>query len=223
MRYGLQIGSKFYQDGTAKKYPGNTVIADVERGNPAYAVIQNLREVLQGGMTGPCFIFLPDDSYHMTVIRGLNDYVRDKDFWPAALAQDMPMAQVDDYFEERVKKISMPEEIHMAFDQVTIDVHDVRICLRPWDCRQEEVLRSFRDQVADALGLRLPGHDSYTYHITLAYVLIIPEGILCKEVEERRMKMDALLKKQDDFWLTAPRIAFYNDMLNFYSQRITRT
>ncbi len=223
MRYGLQIGSKFNQDGTAKKYPGNTVIADVERSNPAYAVIRKLEEELRKGQAGECFIFLPDDSYHMTVIRGLNDYVRDKNFWPAALAQDTPMKKVDDYFEERVNKIPMPKKIHMAFDQVRIDEHDVRVCLRPWDCCQEEELQEFRDRVADALGLRLPGHDSYTYHITLAYVLTIPEGALCQEVEERRIKMNAFLKKQNDFWLAAPRIAFYNDMLNFYSRRIART
>ena len=34
--------------------------------------------------------------------------------------------------------------------------------------------------------------------------------------------MDACLKNQDGFFLSSPRIAFYDDMLRFESQRIPR-
>ena len=44
MRYGLQIGLKFDQGGKPLYYPGNTVIADVEKDNPAYDVTDILME-----------------------------------------------------------------------------------------------------------------------------------------------------------------------------------
>lgn len=223
MRYGLQIGNKFNKDGTPKLYPGNTVVADVEKDNPAYGVVQSLREELERGDLGNYFIFMPGDSYHVTVIRGMNDLVREPDFWPQALDRNAPMTAVDDYFEGRVKGIPRPDRFHMRFDRVKIDDYDVRICLKPWDAEQESRLRSYRDQVADALGLRLPGHDTYTYHITLAYVRIIPEGEAREEMDRRVQVMDDILKGQEGFWLSDPRISFYEDMLNFYPNRIPRT
>ena len=222
MKYGLQIGLKFNQDGSPKKYPGNTVIADVNPDNPAYPVIRGLRGILEEGELGRCYIFLPEDSYHVTIIRGLNDYVRDAAFWPAELPADLPMEQVDDYFVSRAGTVEVPEKIHMRFSHVRIDDHDVRICLEPWDPQEETRLRRYRDEVASRLGLWLPGHDTYTYHITLAYVRTIPEGDCRREQERRVSRMDACLKNQDGFFLSSPRIAFYDDMLRFESQRIPR-
>ena len=46
MRYGLQIGLKFDQGGKPLYYPGNTVIADVEKDNPAYDVIHQVHVML---------------------------------------------------------------------------------------------------------------------------------------------------------------------------------
>lgn len=223
MKYGLQIGYKFNQDGTPRKYPGNTIIADVEPSNPAYPVIRKLKDILSRGKLGEAFIFMPEDSYHVTIIRGMNDYVREPEFWPSVLPLDMPMTAVDDYFEEKASQVKSPERIHMKFDHVKIDDYDVRICLKPWDEIQEREIKEYRDQIADKIGLRLPGHDSYTYHITLAYVLWIPEGDCRMEMERREEEMDALLEKQDGFWLSAPRIRFYDDMMNFYTHRIPRT
>lgn len=223
MNYGLQIGTKFNYDGTPKKYPGNTVIADVRADSPACSVIHHLHQLLSKCGAGSCFIFLPEDSYHVTLIRGVNDYVRDPAYWPSALEADMPMAGVDRYFEERVRSVEFPLDIRMKFQQVQIDGHDVRICLTPWDDEEDRRLRQFRDEVAAAVGLRLPGHDTYTYHVTLAYVLNIPEGEVLRQQQAALEEMNRFLENQDGFYLSAPRIAFYNDMMNFHSERIPRT
>lgn len=223
MKYGLQIGYKFNKDGSPRKYPGNTIIADVEPSNPAYPVIRQLKVKLSEGDLGKAFIFMPEDSYHVTIIRGMNDYVRQPEYWPSALPLDAPMTAVDDYFEEKASVVKAPERIHMRFDRVKIDDYDVRICLTPWDQAQDEELRAYRDQVADQIGLRLPGHDTYTYHITLAYMLWLPDGQDRAEMEERVREMDAYLKDQEDFWLSSPKIRFYDDMMIFYTHRIPRT
>lgn len=223
MRYGAQIGYKFNTDGSPRRYPGNTIIADVDSWNPAHGVIDRLRSILCAGDLGGAFIFLPADSYHVTIIRGMNDCVRQPEYWSSVLPLDAPMAAVDAFFAEKAGEVKAPERIHMRFDQITIDDYDVRICLQPWDQTQANELRAYRDQVADQIALRLPGHDSYTYHITLAYMLRIPEGDDRMEMERRVREINAYLGGQDGFWLTSPRICFYNDMLHFYSHRIPRT
>lgn len=223
MKYGQQIGMKFNHDGTPKKYPGNTVIADVRADSPACAVIHHLYRVLSESGVGDSFIFLPEDSYHVTVIRGVNDYVRDSAYWPPELKADTPMSAVDDFFEQRVKTVERPGDICMKFESVRIDEHDVRVCLKPWDKQEQQRLARYRDEVADAIGLRLPGHDSYTYHVTLAYVLTIPEGDGLELQRRAVAQMNEYLQLQEGFYLSEPRIAFYDDMMNFYSERIPRT
>ena len=69
--YGEQIGKKFEMDGSARRYPGNTVIADVRPGCSAYDVMTALRQMAMDAGFADSMILLPVDSYHMTVLRGL--------------------------------------------------------------------------------------------------------------------------------------------------------
>ena len=74
--YGEQIGKKFEPDGSPRWYPGNTVIAVVTAGSSGYAAMTRVREMALASGIGDTLILLPEDSYHMTVLRGLNDQVR---------------------------------------------------------------------------------------------------------------------------------------------------
>lgn len=222
-QYGSQIGNKFHEDGTAAKYPGNTVIADVCVGNPAYDVMAKCLDMLKEADLDENFIHLPKDSYHMTVIRGVNDKVRTDDFWPAALPKEMPFEQVDAYMYKAVQRVPGIGKIRMCFDEAVITQEDFRIRLKPADEAQMALLRSYRDQVADAVGLRLPGHDTYTYHMTLAYTWRLPDvqqqNALTKLVE----KMNAYLAEQPEALIDEAHFAWYRDMLSFHDQPIRRT
>ena len=203
--YGSQIGKKFAKDGQALPYPGNTVISDVCRGNPAYDVMSRCRSMLL-------------DS----VIRGVNHLVRDAAFWSPYLPLDTPFDQMDDWFEEAVLSVPNPGPFSMRFSRARINEEDFRIQLQPADEKSEAALRHYRDQVADALQLRLPGHDSYTFHITLAYTLTLPEKAEAGGLAAIEAEINDLLARQPAFLVDAPHVAFYHDMLEFYPGRISR-
>lgn len=220
--YGGQIGKKFHEDGTARRYPGNTVIADVVPGISAYDVMTHLRRMAIEAGFGGDMILLPEDSYHMTVLRGLNDLVRTDGFWPSALDRNAPMTAVDDYVSAAVAGAGLPGPISMRFDGVIVGNEDFRVRVVPANDEQERTLRAFRDRAADAIGLRLPGHDVYTYHITLAYMRFVPQGERAEALSALVGEMEAYLRAQPPFTMTAPYMAYYDDMLAFYSQRIAR-
>ena len=215
MAMGEQIGYKFGGDGAPLRYPGNTVISDIRPGNPAYAVMCTVRARLLETGLAPLFILLPKDSYHMTVLRGLNDQVRTDAFWPAALPKDAPLERADAYVARAVASVLNPGPIRMAFDCVHADAADLRVRLKPADALQAEALRSYRDQVADALGLWLPGHDAYTYHMTLAYTHFLPDSAQADRLRQWVSAMDALLAEQPRFETDAPYTAYYANMLFF--------
>lgn len=221
--YGDQIGKKFEADGRARRYPGNTVIADVQPGCSAYDVMTQLRQMVLDAGFADNMILLPEDSYHMTVIRGLNDQVRTDAFWPAALPKDAPMDAVDDYVSSAIARAQLPGPIRMRFRGIQVNDEDFRVLLSPADDAQMQRIRSFRDAAADAIGLRLPGHDAYTCHITLAYTRIVPEGEAAAKLQALVRDMTAIVLAQPVFETTPPYMAYYDNMLAFSADRLQRS
>ena len=223
MKYGRDIGRKFFENGDVRTYPGNTVVADVTPTCSAYSVMVSLRQMVIDSGLDKYLILLPTDSYHMTVIRGLNDQVRSSDnYWPKGLAKDTPMTEVDDYITKAVTSVKMPEKIRMKFHQAVLNDGDLKVLLVPADEEQNKILRDYRDAVATAIGLFLPGHDEYRFHITLAYVRVIAEGEDMARMEAMIEEMNRRIKGQPDIEITAPYMAYYNDMLAFSPVRLPR-
>ena len=222
MKYGVQIGLKFHEDGTAARYPGNTVIADVRPGNPAYDVMAACLGMLRAAGMDDLFIRLPEDSYHMTVIRGVNDLVRDSRYWPDALAANVSMTDADAYMHTAVARVKNPGALRMRFECAAITAEDFRIRLVPADDAQAKTLSHYRDAVADSIGLRLPGHDAYRYHITLAYTWRLPDAAQEERIHALAARMNEMLDEQGDVVLDPPHFAWYRDMLSFSDSPIER-
>lgn len=222
MPYGSQIGKKFHADGTAARYPGNTVVSDATPETRAYQVMSECLKMLESAGLSELFIPLPEDSYHMTVIRGVNDLVRQAAYWPDALPADAPMSAADDYMTAAISRVANPGVMRMRFGEAKINAEDFRISMLPADEEQEKLLRAYRDQVADAVGLRLPGHDGYTFHITLAYTWQLPDEKQSQEIGALKARIDALLAAQPVVELHPPHVAYYRDMLSFSAERIER-
>lgn len=221
--WGKEIGRKFFGDGRARRYPGNTVVADVIPGCPAYDIMVKFRRMVEGSPLKDHYILMPEDSYHMTVIRGLNDQVRSDDFWPKGLKKDLPMETVDDYVTAAIARAAIPEGVKMRFDSSRFGPTCILIRLVPADEEARNALLSFRDRAAREIGHRLPGHDDYKFHITLAYTRIVPttEEELAQK-EALQAAMDEMMREGIEFVTTKPYMAYYDDMLRFSPERLPR-
>ena len=95
-------------------------------------------------------------------------------------------------------------------------LHNFAIYLEPVDRQTDQALRKYRDQVAEATGVRFEDHDSYQFHISLAYRLIE----LTEEEEDDLTRMLAHIDRHlhENFGLfhpPAPQLTFFNDMFHF--------
>jgi hypothetical protein len=222
MEYGATIGKKFYVDGSVRRYPGNTVVADILPGCPAYDVMATLRQWVMDEGLAEYMILMPEDSYHMTLFRGLNDQVREAPYWPAALPKDTPMTKVDDWVSAAVEKAGLPGPARMKFDSIRVSKTCMIVRLQPADEEQNRILRQFRDRGAENVGVFFPKHENYTFHITLAYTRIVPEGAAAEKLEALKEKINAYLATQPEFYTAQPYMAYYDDMLRFHPERIPR-
>lgn len=221
MTYGSTIGEKFYEDGSVRRYPGNTIVADILPGCGAYDVMTHLRDMIAEYGLSDYFILLPEDSYHMTILGGLNDEKRHV-WWPKDLPLDATMDQADDHMEAAVKKVGLPGPQKMKFYYAHCSKGCLTIRVDTLSEEQEKALRKFRDECSEEMGCFRPGHEKHHFHISLAYVRVIPEG----EAAERRDKMiadmTAYIENQPVFETAAPYLTFFDDMLYFHHNRIPR-
>lgn len=222
MTYGRDIGLKFFENGEVRTYHGNTVVADVTPECPAYEIMVALHQMVLDAGLDSHLILMPKDSYHMTVIRGVNDQIRKDTHWPKDLPKDTPMTEVDDYITKAVTSMEMPTRMHMKFDKARLSDGALTISLLPADEEQNRILREYRDRVANAIGLFLPGHDNYRFHITLAYVRVVAEGEDTARMEAMLEKMNSLIENRPAFDITEPYMAYYKDMLAFSPTRLPR-
>ena len=221
MTYGSTIGEKFYEDGSVRRYPGNTIVADILPGCGAYDVMTHLREMIAQYGLSDYFILLPEDSYHMTILGGLNDEKRHV-WWPKDLPLDATMNQADDHMEAAVAKVGLPGPQKMKFYYAHCSKGCLTIRVDTLSEEQEKALRKFRDDCSEEMGCFRPGHEKHHFHISLAYVRVIPEGEAAQRRDKMIADMTAYIENQPVFETAAPYLTFFDDMLFFHHNRIPR-
>jgi hypothetical protein len=162
------VGRKFTPDGVPLSCPGFTTICHLDPGSEAFAALVAAQERLKAGPLAGTFTFMPPDSLHMTIFEGVIDYSRTPDRWPGHLPTDAPIGQVAEDARSRLQGrdlettfVARPVEVFAGFTVGMTGATEA----------EESRLRQTRNTLRDALNIHRPDHDSYQFHITLAYLL----------------------------------------------------
>ena len=220
--YLKNIGNKFEHDGSVRYFPGNTVLSFIDHASPVFTRFQKVRKMLAESGAGECFTMLPDSSIHMTVFEGVCSEWRQPDVWTSLLAQDAELEDVDKVFEKQFSQV--PKLGKVTMQTVGLNNHGgYAIKLKPACDESEEALVRYRDNLSKALGLRFPGHDAYTYHISICYGIQAPSG----EQDEilNRYEQEAsqdIINNPVIFELAEPNLTFFRNMFCFEKERFKR-
>lgn len=210
---GPTAASKFAPDGTARLFPGNTIISFVPSGSPEAHLLEQASGILRDALAAD-FVTLPPSSWHMTVFELLCDQVRDVAHWSRFLDLDAPLHIVDEFFAERVSTVVAPRQINMRFGRIFAGEHAFGVQIEPEDSATATALSEYREALSEATGIRFPNHDSYQFHLTLAYALSRPD-------QERQQQIDAAVERTDRaldgarFAMPQPVLTFFSDMTDF--------
>lgn len=216
-QYTKAVGTKFNEDGSLRRFPGNTVICKTVGIQPLSSELEWAQQQYQQLPFAGKFSFLPPSSFHMTVFDLVCDQVRDPQHWSTLVAADTPIEEVDEVLRRAVQQVIPPAGFTMQIDEPAMGIALV-IRLRAVDAENEVRLRNYRNELANATGIRSPNHDSYGFHISLAYILQpLTEDekaqftAICKQVTDR------LRKTVGAFELRNPEFVLFNDMGEFQS------
>lgn len=217
-------GQKFATDGRVQRFPGNTVLCHIPRPGPAFdelcSTVDSFRQAL-GSETASKLTWLPKDSYHVTLFDGVTDAFRRPGDWPQMLPLDATMDVCNQYVGERLRKfdVALDLPLRLIIDEDALARSVTTIPLRPIDAAENVRLRTLRDRISVAIGVRHANHDSYGFHTTFAYYVRQFTG---DEEARYRARFTAavqrLKKALPVIELGAPEYCLFDDMFAFHRQ-----
>jgi hypothetical protein len=210
--YTEHVGTKFNANGSVREFAGNTVIGMVPGRTQGFTFLKKIQS-LYGAYSA--FSLLPPDSFHMTIIEGVCDQIRDSAYWSKKISKDSSLAEVNTFFYNTVKKLRFPDFIKMKYKSFRFK-GVLLIYLEPENDSIKNDLKSFRDNFASATGLKFSNHETYTFHISLGYQI----------KDFTNPEMDAIQKTADEshqmlveagcvFEISKPSFCTFSDMHAF--------
>lgn len=217
------VGRKFYADGRVKGFLGDTIISHVpqqDAGFEAFDALLGIYRDLPGHSFSRKLAILPPSSYHMTIFGGANDVERKPGLWPSDIPFDTPIHVCDAILAERLVgfELDCALPIRMRVNDAEPAAHPqpVLVDLLPVDAAEARKLRRLRDRLSDVLKIRQPDHDTYSYHISMAYQIdwFTPEEEADHVAARQRWRTE--LKRQVPVLnFGAPEYCTLNDMFAF--------
>lgn len=211
-QYTSNVGEKFHADGSARQYPGNTIICFGDPNSIAFHHASWIQDQLAKLPFAEKFTLLPRSSFHMTVFELLCDQVRVPGQWSEYLPLQTPLIETDEFFIQRLASLEAPMNFRMKYSSLRINP-GIAILVDPIDT---EAIRTYRNELSDITGIRSPHHDDYVFHISLAYQTIALNDEELKVLNHLKDTVDDKMKQQFGIFESGPpQLTFFNDMHRF--------
>ncbi|PJF33835.1 MAG: DUF1868 domain-containing protein, partial [Phototrophicales bacterium] len=166
---------------------------------------------------GDKFALLPPSSFHMTVMELLCDEVRQADHWSSHLPLDVTLEETDEYFIQTVAQVSPPDNFRMTCSHLALGNVGLSLTLQPADDATAHALADYRDRIATVTGVRHPDHETYVFHLSLAYRIICLNDEEELQLQNLAERIQPQLQERFGILNTGkPILTFFDDMFAFY-------
>lgn len=155
---------KFNIDKSYKYFPGNTIIHFLTDKKQINTIISIKNEMAHNPLYEK-FVFLPEDSYHMTVcdILTYNDLLTNKKF------SNFKFKKLKDSFliNQQIFQELGDNSFILNIKMIPVEIKSKKIVLKPKSIEDENKLKHFRSGILEKLGII--DEENYKFHISLAY------------------------------------------------------
>ncbi|WP_240230459.1 DUF1868 domain-containing protein [Devosia lacusdianchii] len=214
------LGTRYDQSGKFLPEPGNTVVCHLVPGSATEQALVDARARYMGMPDAGKLAFTPVESYHMTLFQGIIEGRRNAPYWPAEVATDTPIAAMTELFAKRLELF--PGRADFAVE--IVEALPTGLVVEGATAADRHAMADWRNAFADIFGYRHPDHDSYQFHITMAYLIdwlddaVLPSWqTMLDEVAEDIRRRAPVLE------LRAPAFCSFEDMNWFEELRVFGT
>ena len=207
-----RLGIRYDADGNFLPEPGNTIVSHLERRSASEAAVLQVRERLLTLPGADCLAFTPAPSLHMTLFQGVIDTRRRHPYWPA----DIPLHLAIDQMTRRMMTRLDGFDGCGPFSVKPTEVTPTGITVEGVTEKDALVMQAWRDKLARTFSYRHPDHDSYTFHITFAYVIRgIPDAAAAQWQRVLDESLALLQRDAPVIALREPAFCRFRDMKHF--------
>lgn len=206
------LGTRYNSEGEFLYEPGNTIVCHLVKGSLSEQAVIDARTRMQALPESEKLSFTPTSSLHMTLFQGIIEYRRRLPFWPTDMALDNPIEVMTENFLKRLEGFEAPGSFKVEVIGATPNGLDLQGLTQD----DRDMMKLWRDQLADIFGYRHPDHDSYGFHVTFAYVLerfsddaMLAWNIGLEEIIEDLREAAPVIE------LEAPAFCSFDDMKHF--------
>lgn len=176
--YPIGIPAKFSPDGVVQPFPGNTTVCHVPADSPLQPGLNAVHASLSSHpVLSKLIHLLPKDSWHMTVVDGVRDTECEPGMWPPGM-EKLPLEECTREFSQKLRQVGLelekeglapPYKMRVrGFDPAVVGIG---LEIEGATAEEEKRMRRLRDRLADTLGFRAPNHETYGFHISMAYLM----------------------------------------------------
>ncbi len=159
------LGTRYNADGVFLSEPGNTIVCNVQPGTPTQAVLFDVRQRFRDRPDAAKLAFTAPESLHMTLLDGIILSRRLPAHWPAGVDLDTPLAQMDALFLDRLGAFTPGPR----FNVEAVEVRPTGLAVDGVTAEDRRIMRDWRNRLSDLMGFRHPNHETYAFHLTMAY------------------------------------------------------
>jgi len=215
-KYPPGVPGRFDPDGNVQPCPGNTIIAHLSPSSDLHKSLRALSDKLKNSHLSHLYRLLPPSSWHMTMFEGVLDQVREPGRWPDDLPLNASVEACSSFYMNKLSSFDLQSDppYHLSILGFSQLVAGISLHLEPYTSQENARMRNLRDRLSKLLHIRAKDHDTYGFHLSVAYLL----RYLTEEQEEEltTLLMDHLegnMPKQ--FELGPPEFCTFENMLAF--------
>lgn len=211
------VGTRWDASGRPLAFEGNTIVCHVPVVSPLWQALKALGAELAALPSAGSYVFLPPESYHMTIFGGVTANPDRVEVWPEGVPADTPRAAVTRLFIERLDRMRAPQRFAMRPVALRpMGTGGTVLELEPADEDVLRQVRGLRESLSLRLGLREPHHDTYAFHITFSYLLrhLSPEAAEAQVAHHSRL-LDAFRETHPVIELGPPEFCVFNTLERF--------
>jgi|TARA_B100000929_G_C15484605_1_gene412394 hypothetical protein len=206
---------KFDHSGKPLPFTGCSIICKIPIKSDLFFELKSLQLKYKDLSPEKAYTYLPETSFHMTLFDCCNENTINTQYWPKNIEPDYNYKKTAYVLSKRIKKYIFPEKFDL---KVKTLFGGYSIILEGNTEKDEKIIRECRNKLSDLLGIRFENHDTYIFHITLAYILRkLKDNEIEKIIKTNSRLLEGFVQKFPLIRVEKPVLCTFENMYEFKS------
>ena len=151
----------------------------------------------------------------MTLFDCCNINTFNTQYWPKNIVEDNNFKKIAYVLSKRIKNLKFPDKFDLKLKKL---FGGYSMILEGNTKKDEKIIRDYRNKLSDLLGIRFENHETYSFHITLAYILRkLKDDEIKKLIKINFRLLEGFVKKFPIIQIEKPELCTFENMYEFKS------